>query len=107
MKGSPSRAVSESVAGLKSSLPAIASAVTISGLARKFIVARRAVVAAGEVAVVRGDDRVGRIRRHVRPAPLADAGAAGVGEHLGADVLQGLQLAVPLDRRSGLARSRA
>ncbi|MNC85778.1 hypothetical protein D3C83_13910 [compost metagenome] len=39
MKALPSAPLSESVSGLNESLPAIASAVTISGLAMKFMVA--------------------------------------------------------------------
>ena len=64
------------------------------------------VVAAGEVAVVRGDDCVGLIRRGIRPAPLADTWPAGVGEHCRTDVLEGLQLAVPLDGRAHLLGAR-
>ncbi len=56
-----------------------------------------AVVALGEVAVVRRDDGVGGGRVDVVPLPLADAGAAGVGQDGGSDGLEVGQQPVPLD----------
>ncbi len=42
---------------------------------------RLPVIAPREVAIVGRDDRVGRDGCFVRPAPLSDAGAAGIGQH--------------------------
>ncbi len=64
------------------------------------------IVAAGEVAVVGGDDGVGRVRSNSLSAPLTDAGSAGVGEHRGTDLLEGFQLTVALDRRADLLGAR-
>eukprot|EP00053_Salpingoeca_punica_P020385 m.211399 g.211399 ORF g.211399 m.211399 type:complete len:843 (+) comp18318_c0_seq1:197-2725(+) len=58
---------------------------------------RVAVVAAGEVAVVRGDDAVLDTLLHVLAIPLADAGAAGVGEHNTAKLVKGRGQAVALN----------
>ena len=56
-----------------------------------------AVVALGEVAVVRGDDGVDVALLDVVALPLADARSAGVGQHRGADPLEVGQQAVALD----------
>mmetsp|Transcript_24095 Transcript_24095/g.75512 ORF Transcript_24095/g.75512 Transcript_24095/m.75512 type:complete len:373 (-) Transcript_24095:1175-2293(-) len=58
---------------------------------------RVAVVARGEVAVERGDDGVGGALGHVVAAPLADAGAARVGHHGAAGLLEDRELAVAGD----------
>ena len=57
-----------------------------------------AVVALREVAVVAVDDRVDLRRVEVGALPLADARAAGVGEHLAADRLEVGEEPVALDR---------
>ena len=56
-----------------------------------------AVVALGEVAVVRGDDHVDVVGADVVALPLADARAAGVGEHRRADRFEVGEQAVALD----------
>ena len=56
-----------------------------------------AVVALREVAVVGGDDGVGVAVASRRAGPLADARAAGVGQHGGADGLEVGEQAVALD----------
>ncbi len=68
--------------------------------------AGEAVVALGEVAVVRGDDGVGVALVHVGPGPLPDARAAGVGQHGGADAFEVGQQAVALDRGADLLAAR-
>ncbi len=76
------------------------------GAADKVHRRRLAVVAAREIAVVGGDDRVRHRTFGGRAPPLADARAAGIGEHRPVDVLQRLHLAVALDRRAHRLRSR-
>ena len=66
---------------------------------------RRAVVALREVAVVRVDDRVRLPGDRLRPRPLPDARAAGVGQHGGADGLEVGEQPVALDRRPDLLRA--
>ena len=66
----------------------------------------RAVVALREVAVVRVDDRVRLAGDALGARPLADARAAGVGEHGGADGLEVGEQAVALDRRPDLLGAR-
>ena len=62
----------------------------------------RAVVALGEVAVVRVDDRVRLPGDALGPRPLADARPARVGEHRRTDRLEVGEQAVALDRRPDL-----
>ena len=60
------------------------------------------VVAAGEVPVEGGDDRVPVARPHVVPLPLSDAGSAGIGKDHPADAGEHLEVSVPLDGRAHL-----
>ena len=66
-----------------------------------------AVVALREVAVVAVDDRVQLRRVEVGAVPLADARAAGVGEHRAADGLEVGEQAVALDGGADLLGARA
>ena len=68
---------------------------------------RHAVIAPGEVAVEGSDDGVlarlaRRLAGQIIPLPLADAGAAGVGQDLAADGLEHRHLPVPFDGRPDL-----
>ena len=66
----------------------------------------RAVVALGEVAVERVDDRVRLAGDAGRTIPLTDARPAGVGQHGGADRLEVGEETVALDRGPDLLRAR-
>ena len=63
------------------------------------------VVATGEVAVERRDDRVLLVALDVFALPLADARSAGVRQHRRAGLLEGGQLTVALGRRANLFRA--
>ena len=98
----PSGAVSVSVVGSKSSRPASASAITVSGEVTKASVLAEPSLRFGKlrlkvVTIVFGSPVI-----DVGPRPLADARAAGVGEHGGADRLEVGEQAVALDGRPDL-----
>ena len=63
-----------------------------------------AVVAAGEVAVEGGHDRVGTFRIIHMPAPLTDTGAACIGEYDAADLRKVVEQAVAIGGIADLFR---
>ena len=67
----------------------------------------RTVVTLGEVAVVRGDNGVLGVLGDVRAVPLADAGAAGVGQHSGTGTHQGLRAQAVAPTKHARARAGA
>ena len=106
LNGLPSAPVSVSVSGLNESRPASASAVTISGLAMKFIVVawpslRRGKLRLYEVTIVLGTPAAACARRH---CPMQ--GPQALASTTCADVLQRLHLAVALDGGAHLLGAR-
>ena len=86
---SPASLVSVSVSGSKSTRAGEREGDDGLGRGDEGERATKAVVALREVAVVGGDDDVGVALLHVVARPLADARAAGVGQHGGADAPRG------------------
>ena len=103
----PSGAVSVSVVGSKSSRPASASAITVSGDVTKLSVFAEPSLRFGKLRLYELTIVFGWPVMLVRARPLADARTAGVGEHGGADRLEVGEQAVALDRRPDLLGARA
>ena len=66
---------------------------------------RLAVISAWKVAVIRRNNCIGCAGCFARPAPLSNAGAAGIRQHGCVDVLERLHLSVALDRGAHLLRT--